>query len=83
MKTIRIIFISIFCLIISTFMIFTLTNNHQISSVEKRSLKTYPTFKINKLLSESYYEELKEAFNDQLFLRNHLVKGYYLFQFQK
>ncbi len=83
MRKIKISFISIFLIIIFVFGIFTITSNKSISTVEKRVLTTYPKVSVKGLLGGKYYDTLTTAFNDQLFLRNDLVKGYFLFQFQR
>lgn len=82
-KLIQKIFIIIFFIILSFFMITTIFNNEKISTVERRSLQTFPSFNINKLFSKKYYDDLAKAFQDQLELREYLVKGYFLFQFQR
>ena len=64
-------------------MIFTLLSNKKISLTERRTLKTFPSFSISSVLKKSYYDDLTSAFSDQLMLRNYLVKGYFLFQFQR
>lgn len=83
MKKLRIGFIVIFIGILFLFFINTITSNEKVSNVEKRNLSTFPEFKVKNLLTSSYYDDLTKAFNDQLFLRNELVKGYYLMQFQR
>lgn len=83
MKKIKIIFISLFMFIIYFFFFTTINNNNEISTLEGRTLTTFPKFNINKLTNKTYFDTLTSAFNDQLELRNYLVKGYYLFQFQR
>ena len=83
MKKLRIGFIGVFIVILFVFLVNTITNNQEVSDVEKRSLATFPKFNLNNLKSESYYDDLTIAFSDQLFGRGHLVKGYYLMQFQR
>lgn len=82
-KIIKIIFILAFLFIISFFMITTLFNDEKISMTERRKLETFPQFEFKSLLSEDYYDKLTKAFSDQLELRDYLVKGYFLFQFQR
>lgn len=82
-KLIKKIFIITFLIIISFFMITTLFNNEKVSYVERRKLQTFPEFKISSLIDKQYYEDLTQAFSDQLELREYLVKGYFLFQFQR
>ena len=82
MKKIKVIFNIIFILIIFIFMFITLTNNNEISTVEKRTLTTFPKFSIKTLLNGKYLENLTTAFSDQIAFRNKLIKGYYIFQFQ-
>ncbi len=77
------IFVLCFFIILGFFMITTVFNNEKVSNVERRELKTFPKFSINKLFSKSYYDDLTSAFSDQLNLRSYLVKGYFLFQFQR
>lgn len=81
-KIIKVIFVLIFSIIVIFFMIFTLTNNNTYSSVERRNLTTFPKLTINNLFDKNYYDQLTNAFNDQLAYRKLLVKGYFLFQFQ-
>ena len=83
MKKIKVIFTIIFILIIFIFMFITLTNNDEISTVEKRTLTTFPNFSIKTLLNGKYLENLTTAFSDQIAFRNKLIKGYYIFQFQR
>ena len=64
-------------------MIITLSNNNKYSGVERRNLTTYPELTVKKLLSKKYYDDLTEAFKDQLAFRNHLVKGYFFLNFQR
>ena len=71
-----------FILIIFIFMIGTLLNNETISETERRKLATYPKVSIKNLISKKYYDKLTDAFKDQLFLRNRLIEGYFLFNFQ-
>ena len=82
-KTIKKIFAFSFIIILSFFMIFTLPNNKEYSMVERRSLTTFPKFNVNSIISKEYYEKLTSAFSDQLALRKYLVKGYFLFNFQR
>lgn len=83
MKYIKIIFIAIFICAISAFFILTIDNHKEVSELEKRTLQTFPEFGIEKLASEEYYNDLTTAFSDQLEFRDMLVKGYYIFQFQR
>ncbi len=77
------IFVILFFIIIFIFMILTLTNDKKISLVERRELKTFPDFTVKNIFSKTYYDDLTNAFNDQLSFRNYLVKGYFLMQFQR
>ncbi len=83
MKYIKISFIAIFICAISAFFILTIDNHKEVSELEKRTLQTFPKFSIEKLASEEYYNDLTAAFSDQLEFRDILVKGYYIFQFQR
>ena len=80
MKKIKTIFTITFIIIIYTFMFITLTNNNEISTVEKRTLKTFPHFSLKTLINGTYLDTLTTAFSDQIAFRDKLVKGYYLFQ---
>ena len=82
-KTVQKIFIITFLTIITFFMMTTLLNNEKVSDVERRELNTFPKFKIENLVKKSYYDDLTSAFQDQLELRQYLIKGYFLFQFQR
>ena len=82
-KIIKSIFISIFLIIIFFFMITTIFNNEKVSETERRNLTTFPKFSFKNLLANNYYDTLTTAFNDQLEFRDYLVKGYFLFQFQR
>lgn len=75
-------FIAVFLVILAFFMIFTLSNNNKVSEVERRELVTFPKISLKSVLKKDYYDKLTSAFNDQLALRNYLVKGYFLFNFQ-
>lgn len=77
------IFVVCFIIIIFFFMITTIFNDKKVSEVEKRKLATFPKFTIDNLYKKKYYDNLTSAFSDQLELRNYLVKGYFLFQFQR
>lgn len=81
-KIIKIIFVSVFFLIIAFFMIATLLNNEKVSMLERRNLETFPKVTLKSLTTKDFYDDLTKAFNDQLELRNLLIKGYFLFQFQ-
>lgn len=83
MKKIKTIFTITFIIIIYTFMFITLTNNNEISTVEKRTLTTFPKFSLKTLINGTYLDTLTTAFSDQIAFRDKLVKGYYLFQFQR
>lgn len=83
MKSIKKIFIIIFIFIIYLFMFITITNNNEVSKVEKRNLTTFPSFSFKTLLNGEYFDVLTKAFSDQIAFRNILVKGYYIFQFQR
>ncbi len=82
-KIIKIVFITIFFLILIVIMIGTLNNNEKVSLTERRNLTTFPKFSINNLFKSDYYDQLTSAFSDQLYKRNLLIKGYFLFQFQR
>ena len=77
------IFVVCFMIIIFFFMTTTIFNDKNVSEVEKRQLATFPKFTIDNLYKKKYYDNLTSAFSDQLELRNYLVKGYFLFQFQR
>lgn len=81
-KIIKIIFVCTFFLIIIFFMITTLLNNEKVSMLERRNLETFPKVTLKSLTTKGFYDDLTKAFNDQLELRNLLIKGYFLFQFQ-
>lgn len=83
MKYIKIGFISIFIVFIAAFFVMTIDNDNSVSWVEKRELQVFPEFSVDKLADEEYYDQLTTAFSDQLEYRDLLVKGYYLFQFQR
>lgn len=82
-KYIKICFIAIFVCVIATFFVMTIDNHKEVSELEKRTLQTFPEFSIEKLADEEYYNQLTTAFSDQLEFRDMLVKGYYIFQFQR
>ena len=77
------VFVFIFIIILAFFMITTLSNNKRYSSVERRTLTTFPKINIKSVLTKKYYDTLTDAFSDQLGLRKYLVKGYFLFNFQR
>lgn len=83
MKYIKICFIAIFVCVISAFFVMTIDNNNEVSELEKRTLQTFPKASIEKLAGEEFYGQLTTAFSDQLEYRDLLVKGYYIFQFQR
>lgn len=83
MKYIKIGFISIFIVFIAAFFVMTIDNDNPVSWLEKRDLQVFPEFSVDKLADEEYYDQLTTAFSDQLECRDLLVKGYYLFQFQR
>lgn len=82
-KKIKKFFVIIFFTILGVFMIFTLSNNTEYSDLERRELTTFPKFTIKSLISKTYYDKLSDSFKDQLFMRNYLIKGYFLFNFQR
>ena len=77
------IFICIFVFILMLFMIMTLSNNKKYSQVERRKLTTFPKISVQSITSKNYYDRLTNAFSDQLAFRKYLVKGYFLFNFQR
>ena len=82
-KIVKIVFVVSFFSIIVFFMVTTLFNNEKVSDLERRNLETFPEFSFKALTSKEFYDDLTTAFNDQLELRNVLIKGYFLFQFQR
>lgn len=83
MKYIKTAFILIFVCFIWAFFIMTIDNDAEISILEKRELQTFPKITSTSLWDEKFYDDLTTAFSDQLEYRDLLVKGYYLFQFQR
>ena len=83
MKLIEKIFVITFFIILGFFSITTIFNNEKVSMIERRNLVTFPKFNISNLVNKDYYDNLTKAYNDQLELREYLVKGYFLFQFQR
>ena len=83
MRKVEKIFVIVFFCIICFFLVTTLFNNQKVSWIEQRTLTTFPKFSINNLTNKKYYDELTNAFSDQLELREQLIKGYFLFQFQR
>lgn len=77
------IFVILFFCIICFFGVATLFNNEKISWIEQRKLTTFPSFSFSNLTDKKYYDDLTNAFSDQLEFREYLVKGYFLFQFQR
>ena len=75
MKKIKIVFSIIIILIIYVMFFVTISNNNEISTLEKRNLSTYPKFTLNALINGKYLDSLTNAFKDQLAFRNSLVKG--------
>ena len=82
-KCIKKIFVIVFCFILGFFMLVTLSNNEIVSEVERRKLTTFPKFSLSSIVSKKYYDNLTSAFSDQLAFRKYLVKGYFLFNFQR
>ncbi len=83
MKYVKYGFCVVFMLIIFFFFISTINNENTVSYVEKRNLQTFPQFSVETLLDGTYLETLTTAFSDQLEYRDYLIKGYFLFQFQR
>lgn len=83
MRKVEKIFVIVFFCIICFFLVTTFFNNQKVSWIEQRTLTTFPKFSINNLTNKKYYDELTSAFSDQLELREQLIKGYFLFQFQR
>lgn len=83
MKKVRYVFVGLFIVILFVFFGFTISSNKKISDVEKRELVTFPDIEFSSFFKDQFYTTLTSAFNDQLLLRNFLVKGYFLFQFQR
>ncbi len=82
-KYIKVCFIIVFICVITSFLVMTIDNDKEVSVLEKRTLQTFPEFAMNKLADEEYYDQLTTAFSDQLEFRDILIKGYYIFQFQR
>lgn len=83
MKYVKYGFCILFILIIFFFFLTTINNDNSVSYVEKRELQTFPEFSVKALMDGSYLDDLTTAFSDQLEMRDYLIKGYYLFQFQR
>ena len=83
MKYVKYSFCGIFVFILFFFFIMTANNNQKISKIEKRKLQTFPSLHAETIADGSYMQDLTTAFSDQLELRDLLVKGYYIFQFQR
>lgn len=83
MKYVKYSFCIIFILILFFFFFTTIDNNQSISNLEKRTLQTFPKISTSTIIDGSYMEDLTLAFSDQLEFRDYLIKGYYLFQFQR
>ena len=83
MRKVEKIFVIVFFCIICFFLVTTLFNNQKVSWIEQRTLTTFPKFSLDNLTNKKYYDELTNAFSDQLELREQLIKGYFLFQFQR
>lgn len=83
MRKVEKIFVIVFFCIICFFLVTTLFNNQKVSWIEQRTLTTFPKFSLDNLTNKKYYDELTSAFSDQLELREQLIKGYFLFQFQR
>lgn len=77
------IFVILFFCIICFFGVTTLFNDEKTSWIEQRKLTTFPSFSFSNLIDKKYYDDLINAFSDQLEFREYLVKGYFLFQFQR
>ncbi|MDO4369150.1 MAG: hypothetical protein Q4C29_01240 [bacterium] len=82
-KIIKVSFIIVFFSIILIIGVGTLFNNDKVSNLEKRNLTTYPQINKKSIFSDKFYNDLTTAHSDQLQFRNYLVKGYFLFQFQR
>ena len=83
MKYVKYLFCGIFFSLLFFFFITTINNNEEISELEKRTLQTFPKFSLAAVSDGTYMENLTTAFSDQLELRDVLIKGYYIFQFQR
>lgn len=83
MKYVKYGFCVVFMLIIFFFFVTTINNENTVSYVEKRNLQTFPEFSVEALMDGTYLEDLTIAFSDQLEFRDHLIKGYFIFQFQR
>ncbi len=83
MKYIKFLFCSFILCIMFYFFSMTILNNENFSNLERRNLVTFPKFSFDKIFDEEFLNTLTTAFSDQLEHRNLLVKGYYLFQFQR
>lgn len=82
-KIIKKIFVFLFLFVLAFFMICTIPNNNKYSMVERRPLVTFPKFNISSIISKKYFDDVTSAFSDQLVFRKYLVKGYFLFNFQR
>ena len=83
MKYIKYSFCGIFIFLLFFMFFTTINNNKKVSSLEKRNLQTFPKISFESILNGTYMEDLTTAFSDQLEFRDYLVKGYFLFQFQR
>jgi len=83
MKKIQVLFVGAFVFLLFLFFVGTIVSHKEVSDIEKRELVTFPKLSEFRFVDDSFYERLIRSFNDQLLFRNSLVKGYFLFQFQR
>ena len=82
-KNIQIIFISIFIVIISVIGCLTLLKAEKISYKEGRELVTFATPTYNSVLDGTYFNNLTNAFADQMAFRERFITMYYLLNLQR
>lgn len=82
-RIIKKVFVLLFLVVLVFFMVGTIFNNNKYSMVERRPLVTFPKFNTSSIISKKYFDNVTSAFNDQLVFRKYLVKGYFLFNFQR
>lgn len=82
-KIIKITFCTLVIAVISVIGLKTVLNNEKMSYKEGRKLKTFPKLTLKAIKKDTYFNDLTDAFADQLEYREEFIKYYYLLNMQR
>lgn len=84
-KALRIVLIAVVSVVLVVFGVMTLRNHNEINQMEQRSLTQWPSLSqvaSGEMTLGEFFDDVTTAYSDQFFMRDTLVKGYYVFHMQ-